>query len=451
MSPEQLNRHSVLRKLIDGDLTLAQAASSLNLSKRQVIRLKKGFIKEGPGILVHKNSGRKPAHAFSEEFVATIISLKQSDLYRHANFLHFQELLLRQEQISISYSALHALLTKAKIQSPKKRRRFKPHRRRKRKLQEGLLIQMDATPFAWFGTEESYALHGAIDDATGKVVGLYLTKHECLMGYWEVIRQMGLQYGIPVSLYTDRHAIFLSTAAGRLSIEDQLAGKLINDTQFSRAMKELGVTIIPARSPQAKGRVERLWETLQSRLPVEFQIAGVSSIDQANEFLIQYIPLLNQRFAVEPGHAVSAFRPLAKEVDLDTVLCVKLTRSVDAGGVFSFYNRHFKVIATPSLPILPPKAKVSVLVSPRSGFVVQYKGTLYQALPYSKPVRQATVPPAAKQKTPWKPPDTHYHKYGHTLVNKVSFEDSDQDIIAMLESIFLSRYAEPAVTFSRDI
>ena len=171
LSQKQLNRYALLQRLIDGDLTLAQAAASLGLSKRQVIRLKKGFVLEGPATLIHKNTNRKPTHSLDNALTAKIISLKQTEPYRTANFLHFQELLARRENISISYSALHSLLTKANIQSPKKRRRFKPHRRRKRKMQEGLLIQMDATPFEWFGSSEKYSLHGAIDDATGKIVG----------------------------------------------------------------------------------------------------------------------------------------------------------------------------------------------------------------------------------------------------------------------------------------
>lgn len=261
------------------------------------------------------------------------------------------------------------------------------------------------------------------------------------MGYWEVTRQIVLNHGIPVSLYTDRHAIFLSTAATRLTVEDQFAGKVINDTQFGRAMNELGITIIPARSPQAKGRVERLWETLQSRLPIEFKLAGISTVDQANEFLVNYIQLFNQMFAVEPANTESAFRSAFSNLNIDTILCVKLTRSVDAGGVFSFYNRNFKVIMKPGLPLLPPKAKVSVLVSPHLGIAVQWKRKLYQVLPYIKPARQTADASSPKRKPSWKPPDSHYYKYGHTLIKKVTFEDTDKDILAMLETIFLCKYA----------
>ncbi len=299
---------------------------------------------------------------------------------------------------------------------------------------------MDSTPFEWFGTTDKFALHGAIDDATGSIVGLYLTKNECLHGYWEVTRQILLNHGIPVSFYTDRHAIFLSTNSSKLSIEDQLKGKLTNDTQFGRAMTELGVTMIPARSPQAKGRVERLWETLQSRLPVEFKIAGITSIDQANDFLAEYIPLFNNIFAVEPEDEKPAFRKLSSKLNIDAILAVKLKRSVDAGGVFSFYNRHFKVLTSSNLPPIPPKAKVTVVISTRLGIKVQFKNSLFDVLPYIKPkkIAQSQLKSSA---VPCSPPDSHYFKYGHTLIKKLTFEDTDRDIIAMLESIFLAKYA----------
>jgi transposase len=441
MSQTQLNRFTTISKLIDGHVTIAEAAVSLGISQRQIIRLKKGVITEGPSFLIHKNSGRKPQHAFDAQLIAKITDLKQSDCYSTANFKHFQELLDRQEGIKISYSALHSILTQASIRSPKKRRRFRPHRRRKRKPQEGLLIQMDATPFEWFGSSEKFSLHGAIDDATGKIVGLYLTKNECLHGYWQVMRQTLLNHGVPISLYTDRHAIFLSTNASKLSVEEQLAGKVVNDTQFGRAMSELGITLIPARSPQAKGRVERLWETLQSRLPVEFKIAGISTIDQANDFLTQYIPLFNATFAVAPENAESAFRPLSSRLNVDTILCVKLTRSVDAGGVFSFYNRHFKIVTSLDLPSFPAKARVTVLISPNFGIKIQFKKAIFEVLPYIRPKRQVNQEPEEAVKIPQSPSDSHYFKYGHTLIKKVTFEDSDRDILLMLEGIFLKKYA----------
>ena len=387
MNQSQLNRYAVLSQLIQGNLSVSEAASTLGISKRQVLRLKKGVQQQGAPALIHKNIGRKPSHALDEFLISQIVSLKQSDLYCDANFRHFRELLERRENINISYSSLHTLLSKAGLKSPKKRRRIKLHRRRKRKEQEGLLIQMDATPFEWFGGTEKFSLHGAIDDATGKVVGLYLTKHECLHGYWELTRRLIDRHGIPASIYADRHAIFLSRNADKLSLEDQLNGKVVNDTQFGRAMNELGITLIAARSPQAKGRVERLWDTLQGRLPIEFALAKITTIDQANDFLLSYIEAFNLQFAVVPSDSVCAFRPAPPELDLDSILCIKMTRILDAGAVFSFYNRHFVLQPGTKRMELPAKAAISVLVSPHFGIRAQYKHAVFAVLPYIKEAR----------------------------------------------------------------
>jgi len=440
MTQKQLNRYKVISSVIDGKLSISEAAMSLGLSERQIKRLKKGVMEQGPAFLIHKNTGRKPQHALTDELKSKIISLKQSDKYKNANFKHFMELLEEHEGIALSYSCLHTILTKAGINSPKKRRRFKPHRRRKRRPQEGLLIQMDATPFEWFGTNEKFALHGAIDDATGKIVGLYLAKNECLQGYFEVTWQIVNKHGIPVSIYADRHSIFLSQNASKLTIEDQLQGKVVNDTQFGRAMKELGITLIPARSPQAKGRVERLWETLQSRLPVEFKIAGITTIDAANEFLSQYIEKFNSQFAVKALEPETAYRVLDQNIDIGHILCVKQKRTIDNGGVFSFYNRHFKVIYKETNPI-PPRTKIDVLISPVFGVKVQYKNTVFETLPYVKPQKTQKPKTEATERKPYIPPDTHYFKYGHNLVKRLTYEDSDRDILKMLEEIFLRKYA----------
>ncbi|KXG73719.1 hypothetical protein AN618_24690 [Fervidicola ferrireducens] len=444
MSQEQLKRYTVIQKTLEGTITVKEAAEVLDLSARQVIRLRKGVKENGAAALIHKNQGRKPANTISDELKQKIINLKMSDIYKDANFKHFQELLERIENIKLSYSALYGILTGAGIKSPKKKRRFKPHRRRKRKPQMGLLIQMDGTPFDWLGDGNKYTLHGAIDDATGNIVGLYLTKNECLHGYFETIRYMILNFGIPVSIYSDAHAIFLSTKAGKLTIEEQLEGKVCNDTQFQRAMKELGVTTITARSPQAKGRVERLWNTLQSRLPVEFKIAGIKTIDEANEFLKSYIPMFNRIFSVEPQEAESAFRPLAAGLDLDCVLCIKQKRKVDNGGVFSFYGKQFKVIQKENQPSIPTRATVNVFISSITGVRVEYNGRIYETVPFVKPKKSAVADDPKETKSPYRPPDSHYYKYGQNLFKPVTFEESDREILEMLQEIFLGKYRKLA-------
>lgn len=442
MSQEQLNRYHVVSMVIDGRMTVSEAAESLGLSERQIFRLKKGVMIEGPSFLIHKNTGRRPPHAISKDLAEKIVELKKSDTYKDANFLHFMELLEEHEGIKISYTPLYNILTSAGIKSPKKHRKVKNHHRRKRKPKEGMLIQMDATPFEWFGTDEKYTLHGAIDDATGKVVGLYITNNECLQGYFEVTRQLVNSFGIPVSIYADRHTIFRSPKADKLSIEDQLAGKTANDTQFGRALKELGISLIAARSPQAKGRVERLWNTLQSRLPVEFKIAGITDVKDANEFLTSYIPKFNEKFSVVSSDVESAFRPVPDSLCIDNILCVKKSRVIDNGSVFSFYNRHYQVICGEQLAPIPVKSRITVMVSPVFGIKVQYKDNYYDVIPFIKHKKQRQAEKAQpKKKKKYIPPKDHYYKYGKKLWPKLTFEESDQEILRMLEKIFLSKYA----------
>ncbi len=437
MSQKQLGRYVTISRLIEKQLTVKQAATSLGLSTRQILRLKKGVKTSGANALIHKNSGRKPHHAIDDSLREKIIFLKESHSYCNANFQHFQELLAEYEKIKISYSTLYALLSKSGIKSPKKRRRFTNHRRRKRQAAEGLLVQLDASPFDWLSDGKAYHLHGGIDDATGQVVGLYLAESECLQGYFQVVRFMLLAYGIPVSTYSDRHTIFFSPKKDKLSLEDQLAGKRVNLTQFGRAMSQLGIQMIAARSPQAKGRIERLWQTLQSRLTVELKCQGIKTIQQANPFLREYIPKFNARFALEAKEE-SAFRPIPKGMNIDHILCVIEKRTYDRGGVFSFYHQHFQITEDKDLPRLAPRGRIEVLVSPRFGLKVCYQGNIYTTTPCARPKAKKANQPM-KEKKIWTPDDLHYYKHGHQLLAKTSFEESDQEIMQMLEKLFLSK------------
>lgn len=438
MSQKRLNHAHVLARLVsDSNFTNAEAAEAMGLSKRQVIRLKGEYKKQGIDALVHKNIGRAPSHAFSEEQRQKIIDLKNSKIFERANFCHFREILAREKfDIRISYSSLHSILTSAGIKSPKKRRPAKNHRRRKRKAREGIMLQMDASPFDWLNDGQEYSIHGAIDDATGKITSLYMCKNECLQGYFEVMRSTINQNGIPISLYADRHAIFISPKDGKLTIEDELKGVVVNDTQFGRAVKQLGITLIKARSAQAKGRIERLWETLQSRLPIEFAIENISTIDAANAFLERYIIDYNRQFAEEAEDSEKAYRELSPALNLDNILCNIEKRTFDNGGVFSFYNRTFKIVTDKPDRVLPHKGNISVLISPVFGVRACFAGIVYGVVPFIKP-EKAEKKGSAKSRTKYIPDDSHYYKYGHALVKKVTFEDTDIAILKMLERVFL--------------
>lgn len=439
LSLKQLNRLDIINKAIAGFMTVSEAASALGLSERQVKRLKKDVRQCGPAALIHKNSLRKPMNAISADTASTIVALKKTKIYQNANFTHFKELLLEHHDIKISYSALYDLLSSHGIKSPKSRRRFKPHRRRKRKKQAGLLLQVDASPFAWFGGKAKYALHGAIDDATGQITALYMCKNECLFGYFQMLRTTINNFGLPVSLYSDRHSIFRSPIADKISIEDQLAGVTVNDTQFGRAVSELGITLIPARSPQAKGRIERLWETLQSRLPVEFAIRNIKTMEEANDFLSSYIFKFNDMFSVEPQDYESAFRPVPEGLNLDYSLCIKEQRSLDRGGVFSYYNKCFKIVDSPYSNMIPPNSKITVLASQNFGIKVQYKNFVFDAVRFIKPNKKAAAPPKEKPKASTTPAASH--PWRNCSKHKTSVEEYDKEILAMLSQIFLKGFA----------
>ena len=303
LTQAQIRKLRVIEQYNCKAITRAKAAELLGLSERQVTRLKKGIEVEGAAFVINKNTGKTPAHAISPETKARILEIRGKAAFQQANFTHFREILEADYKIVISYTALRSVLKEAGIDSPKsKRQRKRGKKRRERREHPGELLQIDATPYEWFGTPIKYALHGAIDDATGKIVGLYMTQNECLFGYEEMMRRCCLAFGVPQSVYSDKHTIFRSPKTGKLTIEEEIQGKTVNLTQFGRAMYELGVDIIYANSPEAKGRVERMWQTLQSRLPVEFAKRGIKSVTAANAFLEkEYIDLFNKQFSVQPA------------------------------------------------------------------------------------------------------------------------------------------------------
>ena len=433
MTQDQINRFVTIKNSLDGKVTVAEAAAVLGISERQVIRLRNGVKEEGAAFMKHKNSGNAPKHALTDETKKRILELYEKDDYKGSNFQHFKELIERIEGVKASYSSIHRTLRDAGHVSPKKRRKKKAHPRRKRKAREGLLVQIDATPFDWFGDGVPRALHGAIDDATGKLLCLHMEKNECLQGYFSLMRHVVEQNGVPNTAYADRHTIFLSPKADKLTLEEQLEGKQANDTQFGRAMKELGIKLAAARSAQAKGRIERAWDTLQSRLPIEFRIRKISTIGEANEFLKEYVLAFNERFAVKPEDSEPVYSPLKPGLELDLILCVKTKRTMDNGGVFSFHGRAWKV-ERPS----PAKSTIDVIVSPSRGILAVYKGSAYTVVNFEKQrktkEKKAATPPAP-------PAAGHPWRTGAFDASFNTHVFSDMEIVSMLNELFLETTA----------
>ena len=441
MSRKQVNRFDVLSKANAGFITVREAAEVLGISERQVKRLKKKVRDCGADGVIHGNSGKTPINKASEGIRSEILRIRKLEEYAKSNFVHFTEILDREHSIAVSYTTVRKLLESEGIKSPMTKRRNNPHRRRKRRAQAGLLLQMDATPFAWFpGDRRLYSLHGAIDDATSQVTGLFMTKNECLHGYFETFRRTLGNFGIPASVYADRHTIFQSPNMKRHEIDPSVP---INDTQFGRCLKELGITLIPARSPQAKGRVERLWGTLQSRLPVEFAIHKIKTIEEANAFLEKYIYEFNANFAVEPEDAHGTFRRLSETEEIEHILCIKEKRVVDAGGVFSYDGKTFRIVDH-DIPI-PAKARIDVLIGARIGVMAEYKGRVYEVLPFVPPKRKRRAP-SMTERTTAPPPQDHAWKDGVAanviLLSDRKFEsdESHRETLRLVEKALLGKY-----------
>lgn len=432
MSSRDSKKSHVIRNYIERRLTRREAAESLDLSERQITRIAKEMKEEGEAALIHKNTGRKPKHALTEGVKGEIIRLYRQEVYQGCNISHFLEILEEHHKIKISYKALYNLFTKNAIQSPQKHSKKKTHRRRKRKKHAGELLQIDATPYEWFGDGINYALHAAIDDATGQITGAYMTPNECLQGYFEIMRQTCLNHGVALSAYSDKHTIFRSPKTEKM----QEQGEEANLTQFGRALAELGTNIIYAHSPQAKGRIERLWATLQSRLPVEFRLHGISTIEQANEFLKEYLPLFNKRFCVQ-AEAESIFVPYTHPEDIDNILCVKEVRKMDNAGSFSYRGKCFKVVDE-GYPLIPARASVLLLISTRYSLQVQYNNRIFKAVSYIKPDKV-------------KPKKTKSHvlhkqiepllKHGSENWKKVWHYENYNDSLELLYSVFFKAYA----------
>jgi hypothetical protein len=259
--------------------------------------------------------------------------------YNDSNFCHCSQLLEEHDGILISASSVGRILKSVgkEAKNPKKRRP-KKHQPRQRRTQAGMLWQIDATPYEWLGNDfGKFAMHAAIDDATGLVVGAAFTQNECMEGYCEVMKQGFMKYGVPLALYSDKHTIFRSPGE-KPTLDEELDGQTIPLSSFGKAMAELAVEHIKASTPQAKGRIERLWETLQDRLPVELRLLGVKNINDANKSLPKLLEKHNRSYSVPPADERSAYRSLESWEKLEYMFAFRHTRKIGSGNEIKYKN-----------------------------------------------------------------------------------------------------------------
>jgi len=386
LTKREQSRLMVLNGVEAGRMIAREAAEVLGLSLRHVRRMLAAYRKEGAAGLAHGNRGRKPHNALNDELKKRVLDLAQST-YAGCNTQHFTELLAEREGIAVSRSAVRLILLRAGLRSPHKRRPPKHRSRRERYPREGMLLQIDGSRDDWLEGRGPYlSLIGAVDDATGKVPFALFRNEEDAQGYTLLLRHIVENQGIPEALYHDGHGIFQRSRKEPETLEEQLVGRR-KPTQFGRMMEELAIISITSLSPQAKGRIERLWGIFQDRLKSELRIAGAKTVEEANRVLWDFMPRFNQRFAVAAREPGLAYRPVPDGFNPDEVFCFKYERTVGKDHVVRFGGYRLQIMPTNGR-ISYFKANVEVHERMDGSLAVYYKGQclLTKSAPLEAPV-----------------------------------------------------------------
>lgn len=328
MSNRDWKRIDVVKRLDSGNLTTTEAGQILGLCPRQVRRLRRSVERLGQEGVRHGNRGRPPSNKRDDDVRKQVLKLFATR-YAGFNDQHFTEKLHDVEKIVVSRPTVRRWLREAGLAAARKRRAPKHRRRRDRKPQAGLLILWDGSRHAWLENRgPMMCLMGAVDDATSELLpGAHFVDQECSAGYLTTLRAIVQEKGVPGSVYMDRHGS-LRRNDDNWTLEEELRGEQ-DATQVGNALKDLNVEPIFAMSPQAKGRVERVWGTLQDRLVSELRVAKVTSLDEANAFLARYVADHNQRFAIPAKDATPAWGRLGHGVDVDLVCSFRYQATVN--------------------------------------------------------------------------------------------------------------------------
>ena len=360
-------RYEVIKKLVETDGNRKAAAVKLNCSEKTVRRLIRIYREEGKEGFAHKNRGRPPVTKYDDQTRRMIIDLYVRE-YADAGIGHFAQIVREDTGIVISPETIRLWLLEEGIPSPGARRKTKKkmkkkqeeklkkartkkeanqirekigqidersaHPRRERCKYFGEMIQMDASEYYWIKGEK-WTLHVAIDDATSTVVGAYFDYQETLNGYYHVLYQILTDYGIPARFYTDRRTVFEYRRKNRLMDDEDTF------TQFSYACYKLGIEIKTTSVPQAKGRIERLNQTFQRRLPIDLRRADVRTIEEANEFLESYLKEFNKLFALQLNTTRTVFEKQPSRKQINTILSIRSVRTIDHGHTIRYRNRTY--------------------------------------------------------------------------------------------------------------
>ena len=384
-------KYEVIKELVDHNGNKNRASKKLGLSRRQIDRLIIKYKEKGKAGFVHGNRTRKPVNALDNSISEDIILLYKTKYYDF-NFNHFKEFLKKDEKIDVSYDFIYKSLTKADILSPKARKKTKREFKKKQLLEEkkinnamsdeqidyivnheialedshprgekpkyfGELIEQDGSIHEWFGGFKT-CLHLAIDKATSTIVGAYFDKQETLNGYYNVFHQILINYGIPYKFLTDNRTVFNYMSLNpdkRTSDKDVL-------TQYGYACKQLGVELETTSVSQAKGLIERTNGTFQGRLVSELRLNNITTIDEANKYLIDvFVPYFNNRFALDYKKFESVFEQAPVEEKINYTLAVLTPRKIDNGNSIKYQNKYYQPYLNNQLKCFMPKTDCLVI------------------------------------------------------------------------------------------
>lgn len=391
----------VLEKLINGMINNTEAARELGLSVRQVIRKKQSYLDLGMRSLVHGNKGKSTSNKIAKEVKSYLVTLYKYE-YIGWNFSHFRDELLDTYDLEFSYAFLYNLFQEYGIKSPRKHRKAKKsHPPRPRRENAGELIQVDASNHCWITLGDcKHQLHGAIDDATGIVLALRLEDQETNHAYRLLLKDIISNYGIPECLYTDYRNVFRIN--NRLSEDEVRNGKQRGDTRFAAMCHRLGMDIISTMSPQAKGRIERLWNTLQDRLTKELEKAGIATKKEANEYINKvFLPRYNARFASKLDYNRNRFISVNADFDYNYELALIDTRSVLSHSYISYHGQCFSIEQNGKAVYIDGRPQVAIWVLLDNTIAMRHNNQWYQLVP----VTRVPVKPTRKTSS-----DTELHK-----------------------------------------
>ena len=411
LSAKEVRRLKILHKVMEGEVTQVKASEVLGISDRQVRNIVVKLKRKGDKGIAHGNRGRGSPRKMAseqEDLIAEIVGRRYADFGPTLA----AEKLAECEKIRVSNEKLRQIML-AKGLWHRKRRRGKIYRWRERKAHFGEMVQMDGSHHEWLeGRGSRMVLMGYVDDATGRFFGRFYG-YEGLLPAMDSLERYIRLYGSPVSLYLDKHSTYKTTRQADL---DELLRGEEAQTQFERAAKELGIEIIHANSPQAKGRIERTFGTLQDRLVKELRLAGICSIEEANTFLEEFMPRHNERFSKIALKEGDLHRRLPMGIKFRDILCIKAKRTVANDYTIRWRGRRF-LIDSPSL--LMRKQKVEVREHLDGQMSIKFKGRFLDCLELSevkpkKEEKRKTLPKQPHKRYIYTPPKEHpWKKYNY--------------------------------------